>query len=167
MIRMTRGASAVVFVVCVLPVAAGAQGIQGEEVLTNADVVKLTAAGLTAGGILKKIEASRTDFETSVAKLVELLEKYQVKPEVVAAMIAAGETHDGEQALVVEHTDREHQEIEFGDDDSVWARDNECDDPRFEGDGMARTLNEEDRGHDATDCRRLYRRGFIRLRSTP
>ena len=42
--------------------------------------------------------------------------------------------------------------IWFGDDDSEFAFDGECDDPRFEGDGMARNLHRQYVGHDATDC---------------
>ncbi|MDJ0908767.1 MAG: hypothetical protein QNI99_06220 [Woeseiaceae bacterium] len=56
--------------------------------------------------------------------------------------------------------------VDFGDDSSVWARDGECDDPRFEGQGMAATLIDEDLKADATDCRILYERGLIRLRGT-
>ena len=54
--------------------------------------------------------------------------------------------------------------VDFGDDSSAWAYDGECDDPRFEGDGMATTLLEEDRAHDATDCRLLFNQGRIALR---
>jgi hypothetical protein len=54
---------------------------------------------------------------------------------------------------------------DFGDDKSQWAKDGECDDPRFEGEGSAATLLEEDRGHDATDCRKLLQSGRIALRS--
>lgn len=56
--------------------------------------------------------------------------------------------------------------VDFGDDTSAWAFDGECDDPRFEGDGMATTLLEEDRAHDATDCRVLFNQGRIGLRGT-
>ena len=56
--------------------------------------------------------------------------------------------------------------VDFGDDSSVWARDGECDDPRFEGQGMATTLVDEDLLSDATDCRILFERGLIRLRGT-
>jgi len=54
--------------------------------------------------------------------------------------------------------------IEFGDDESSWAEDGECDDPRFEGEGVASTLLEEDSFHDATDCRDLFNVGQVRLR---
>lgn len=55
--------------------------------------------------------------------------------------------------------------INFGDDASRWARDNECDDPRFEGPGMTTTpLLQEDIGHDATDCATAYEGGNLRLR---
>ncbi|MEX0964485.1 MAG: pre-peptidase C-terminal domain-containing protein [Pseudohongiellaceae bacterium] len=53
--------------------------------------------------------------------------------------------------------------IEFGDDTSTWANDLECDDPRFVGAGMASTLVDSDRLHDASDCRRLFNEGSIQL----
>lgn len=53
---------------------------------------------------------------------------------------------------------------DFGDDASQWANDGECDDPRFEGEGAADTLLEQDRGHDAADCRELFAAGRISLR---
>lgn len=53
---------------------------------------------------------------------------------------------------------------DFGDDSSRWARDGECDDPRFEGAGMSEGLSlEDDVGHDATDCRTAWRVGDIAL----
>lgn len=54
-------------------------------------------------------------------------------------------------------------DISFGDNQSSWANDGECDDPRFTGSGMAGSTNEEDRLHDATDCRTLYQTGSISL----
>ncbi len=54
--------------------------------------------------------------------------------------------------------------IDFGDDSSEWANDGECDDPRFEGDGVASILLDSDLYRDATDCRSLYDRGLIDLR---
>ena len=53
-------------VVFALPAAAGQNG---EEVLTNADVVALTEAGLPGAVIVAKIAATRTDFDTSVDQL--------------------------------------------------------------------------------------------------
>ncbi|MDR0780730.1 MAG: hypothetical protein LBF16_08560, partial [Pseudomonadales bacterium] len=53
----------------------------------------------------------------------------------------------------------------FGDDASRWARNGECDDPRFSGPGAARKLAQVDRFHAATDCSSLYRSGGIRLAS--
>ncbi|HUQ53237.1 MAG TPA: pre-peptidase C-terminal domain-containing protein [Gammaproteobacteria bacterium] len=58
-----------------------------------------------------------------------------------------------------------HGQPDFGDNTSQWANDGECDDPRFEGAGSADTLLDEDRGHDATDCRTLFTAGRITLRS--
>ena len=54
-----------------------------------------------------------------------------------------------------------HAQPDFGDNTSRWAYDGECDDPRFEGEGAADTLLEEDRGHDAADCRKLFEAGRI------
>ncbi|WP_136253972.1 hypothetical protein [Onishia niordana] len=55
--------------------------------------------------------------------------------------------------------------IEWGDNTSQWADDGECDDPRFTGEG-AHSLNvDEDRYHDAVDCRSLYEQGRITLAS--
>jgi hypothetical protein len=54
-------------------------------------------------------------------------------------------------------------EVDFGADSGQWTMDGECDDPRFEGQGMASVLLDEDRFADATDCRTLYEAGMIRL----
>ena len=53
----------------------------------------------------------------------------------------------------------------FGNDTSPWANDGECDDPRFEGSGMAEYLVNEDRFRDRKDCERLYDQGAIWLPS--
>lgn len=49
--------------------------------------------------------------------------------------------------------------INYGDDTSEWAKDDECDDPRFKGTGVAAELLDADRGHDATDCRAAVEAG--------
>ncbi|MEM6466498.1 MAG: hypothetical protein AAF679_08335 [Pseudomonadota bacterium] len=55
--------------------------------------------------------------------------------------------------------------LDFGNDTSQWARDGECDDPRFEGEGMTSTpLLDTDLGTDATDCQTAFAEGRIRLR---
>lgn len=53
--------------------------------------------------------------------------------------------------------------IDFGDNRSQWSEDDECDDPRFEGIGMAESPTGIDLGHDATDCRTLYESGDVAL----
>lgn len=53
--------------------------------------------------------------------------------------------------------------IDFGDNSSAFANDGECDDPRFEGDGMAFVSLDDDRGKDANDCRAAYEAGTITL----
>lgn len=55
--------------------------------------------------------------------------------------------------------------IDFGTDDSRWANDGECDDPRFTGPGMTQTtLLDSDRARDATDCRKAYEAGRLQLK---
>ena len=54
--------------------------------------------------------------------------------------------------------------IDFGDDSSEWAKDGECDDPRFEGTGAADELVDADRMKDATDCRAAYEAGTVTLK---
>lgn len=61
--------------------------------------------------------------------------------------------------------DELHAQTDFGDNSSHWAHDGECDDPRFEGNGAANTLLDEDLGHDAADCRELLDAGRITLRT--
>jgi len=57
-------------------------------------------------------------------------------------------------------------DIDFGDDASVWANDGECDDSRFVGTGMTNTsLLDEDRSHDASDCRAAFEAGDLTLRA--
>lgn len=59
------------------------------------------------------------------------------------------------------------QDIEFGDDRSEWAKDGECDDKRFSGEGMTDTpLLDSDVLHDATDCRTAFEKGTITLKTT-
>ena len=51
--------------------------------------------------------------------------------------------------------------IDYGNDDSGWSNDGECDDPRFEGEGMASSLDRATIGKDATDCRTLLESGKV------
>ena len=53
--------------------------------------------------------------------------------------------------------------IDFGDDTSEWAKDEECDDPRFAGEGMAGTLEDLNIGKDATDCEAAFNAGTVTL----
>jgi hypothetical protein len=54
--------------------------------------------------------------------------------------------------------------IDFGNDTSEWANDGECDDMRFEGNGMTLTpLFFEDVMTDATDCRNAFNAGQLKL----
>ncbi|TNC63987.1 hypothetical protein [Rubellimicrobium roseum] len=54
--------------------------------------------------------------------------------------------------------------IDFGDNMSQFANDAECDDPRFEGLGVAGILNPSETGHDAADCSQLCAFGAASLR---
>lgn len=56
--------------------------------------------------------------------------------------------------------------IEFGLDDSFFAKDGECDDPRFDGEGMTNVfLPSGNIKSDATDCLEAYRSDQIKLAS--
>jgi hypothetical protein len=68
--------------------------------------------------------------------------------------------------LLVAGTASAQGRIQFGDDSGDWTVDGECDDPRFEGQGMASVLLDEDRYRDATDCRKLFDEGRVRLSGT-
>lgn len=54
--------------------------------------------------------------------------------------------------------------IDFGDDSGDYAKDGECDDPRFEGRAVDGILTDSDKGRDATDCSRACAFGLIALR---
>ena len=138
-----RSVVAFVFLAAGLPAAAGEQEVTSNE-KTRKEVLLDSIKGETPtkGAITK--EAART--RASVRKL----------------------RHDsGNNSVLADTfliTTEQGANFSFGDDTSLWAKDGECDDPRFEGSGMARTLLEEDRGHDASDCSELLRSGRIRLR---
>ncbi len=55
------------------------------------------------------------------------------------------------------------QDVDFGDDSGQWIRDGECDDPRFEGPGMASVLDAVNTMADASDCRKAFQQGRITL----
>ena len=74
--------------VCTLPVAAQKLA---ERPLTNDDVVAMSTAGLPHQVIVAKINSSRTDFNTSVDKLLEL-SKAGLHPDVLTAMASAGQS---------------------------------------------------------------------------
>ena len=57
-------------------------------------------------------------------------------------------------------------DIDFGNDTSIWANDGSCDDPRFEGEGMTALLEEENVGADAADCEALFIIGEVTLADT-
>ncbi len=57
--------------------------------------------------------------------------------------------------------DSEWEESDFGDNSSNYAYNGECDDPRFQGWGMADILVDEDAGADAFDCFTLFSQGDI------
>ncbi len=54
--------------------------------------------------------------------------------------------------------------VNYGNDSSTWAFDNECDDPRFYGPGTDEILLSSDAFRDATDCRNLCYAGLVNPR---
>jgi hypothetical protein len=55
--------------------------------------------------------------------------------------------------------------IDFGDDAGEFANDGECDDLRFEGEGMAEIVLTDDIGRDASDCRTAFSAGSISFKA--
>ena len=56
--------------------------------------------------------------------------------------------------------------IDFGVDDSFFANDGECDDPRFQGEGMTDVMFPDGKTRsDASDCAAAYESGLIELTS--
>ena len=53
--------------------------------------------------------------------------------------------------------------INFGDNTSSYANDDQCDDPRFQGPGTASTLLDGDLRHDRDDCKKAYEAGTVIL----
>ncbi|MDB9943825.1 hypothetical protein OAD19_02200 [Octadecabacter sp.] len=78
----------------------------------------------------------------------------------------AGGTASGGKTVDGVAEDIQAQSIDFGDDSSMWANDGECDDPRFQGSGMATTLLDSDIRRDATDCRLGVEAGRLRVLDT-
>ena len=56
-------------------------------------------------------------------------------------------------------------DIVFGDDTSEYNNDSECDDPRFEGTGVAGEPTADNRMHDATDCKAAVEAGTATLKT--
>lgn len=55
--------------------------------------------------------------------------------------------------------------LDFGDNSSVYADDGQCDDFRFEGDGMAEILLTDSIGRDSNDCQAAFKQETIALKS--
>ena len=70
--RMRRAGSLLIVVVLAFCPIAVTIGQEDAEILTNADIVALTEAGLTPSAIMAVIDTRKTDFNTTVAQLVEL-----------------------------------------------------------------------------------------------
>ena len=138
--------------------ALGAGGVLAGEELTNADVVQLAKAGIGDAVILAKVRTSANAFDTSVDALLALSME-GVADEIILAMVEVEATSKQGEA-------GGEAPIEFGDDSGEWANDGECHDPRFEGDGMSPALLGEDLGRDATDCRKLFEAGRIRVKGS-
>ena len=85
---MRRTTATLVRVVLAVSVSTAALGQDEEETVTNADIVTLTEAGLSASAIVAVIESRATDFDTSVTQLAAL-SRAGVDSEVIEAMTRA------------------------------------------------------------------------------
>ena len=72
-----------------------------EEVLTNEDIIALTANGIPASVILTKMESSASDFDSSVEAILAL-GKAGVDPEIIEAMTATAARVQVEENVAVE-----------------------------------------------------------------
>lgn len=64
-------------------------------------------------------------------------------------------------AKVSRYYDINGGQIDFGDDEGEYVNDGECDDVRFTGDYPDMVYIADDIGHDASDCRTLYKSGKV------
>ena len=85
---MGRKRTSLAMVIVVTCAMGSAVGQQDEEVLSNADVVTLTEAGLSPSAIVTVIESRRTEFDTTVAQLAAL-SRVGVDSTVIEAMTRA------------------------------------------------------------------------------
>ncbi len=85
---MTRTGASLAMVVVAMCAMVGALGQEGEEILTNADIVTLMEAGVSASAIVTVIESRRTEFDTTVAQLAAL-SRVGVDSTVIEAMTRA------------------------------------------------------------------------------
>lgn len=58
---------------------------------------------------------------------------------------------------------QKNNDIDFGDNESIWANNGECDDPRFSGPAAASILLDQDAFHDAADCEAAFLAGDLYL----
>ncbi|WP_338721303.1 hypothetical protein [Devosia sp. XK-2] len=104
----------------------------------------------TGPGMAKKLEGGDVMADASDCRALEASGEISIKP-VFTADYALGAPYDS-------------SGVYFGDNSSSYADDNICDDPRFEGPGVATTLLDSDLEHDAADCKTLFEAGQITLR---
>ena len=104
----------------------------------------------TGPGMAKKLSQEDIAADASDCRMLEEAGEVSLRP-VYDPAYAAGAPYDS-------------SDIDFGDDSSSYANDDQCDDPRFEGPGTAYTLLESDRMADASDCRAAFEAGTIMLR---
>jgi hypothetical protein len=103
----------------------------------------------TGEGTDKKLLSDDMLGDASDCEALEAAGKVTIRT-VYTPQYAAGAPYDG-------------SDIDFGDNESDYAGDEQCDDPRFEGPGAATVLLDSDLLHDADDCRAAYEAGQIML----
>lgn len=142
--------------------------------LYDAGEITLVEAGVSAGSSLDAAPASDIDFGDDTSPwakdgecddprftgrgMAEALEDADIGKDATDCREAF---EAGDITLASESDTAEPAEIDFGDDSSEWAKDEECDDPRFSGHGMAGALSDENILRDATDCRNAFNDGTI------
>ncbi len=79
----------------------------------------------------------------------------------IAAFLGLGPAHPPE-PTGPQITPAGSHTFDFGDNTGEYVDDGECDDPRFVGEGMASTVDDENIGRDRKDCASHFERGNIR-----
>lgn len=99
------------------------------------------------------------------ASMAEILNNEDIGRDATDCKSAVGAGHIKAWSALAASKATQCEAFDFGDNTSEFADDNECDDMRFEGLGMASNVGPDSIGHDANDCSRFCDAGVIAVRN--